>query len=61
MMSDRVLLNVQEVCDYLGIWKTKAKELLRGYNGFGVRIGNHIGMPIRKNWMSGLITKRCNT
>ena len=40
MMNDRILLNVQEVCDYLGIGKTKARELLRGYNGFGVQIGN---------------------
>ena len=39
-MNSRVLLNVQEVCDYLGIGKTKARELLRGYNGFGVQIGN---------------------
>ena len=36
----RILLNIQEVCDYLGIGKTKARELLRGYNGFGVQIGN---------------------
>lgn len=40
MMNNRVLLNIQEVCDYLGIGKTKARELLRGYNGFGVQIGN---------------------
>ena len=40
MMNGRILLNVQEVCDYLGIGKTKARELLRGYNGFGVQIGN---------------------
>lgn len=40
VMNSRVLLNVQEVCDYLGIGKTKARELLRGYNGFGVQIGN---------------------
>ena len=26
--------------DYWGIGKTKARELLRGYNGFGVQIGD---------------------
>lgn len=40
MQNGRILLNIQEVCDYLGIGKTKARELLRGYNGFGVQIGN---------------------
>lgn len=40
MKNGRILLNIQEVCDYLGIGKTKARELLRGYNGFGVQIGN---------------------
>ena len=40
MMNGKILLNIQEVCDYLGIGKTKARELLRGYNGFGVQIGN---------------------
>ena len=40
MMNGRILLNVQEVCDYLGIGKKKASELLRGNNGFGVQIGN---------------------
>ena len=40
MNNGRILLNIQEVCDYLGIGETKARELLRGYNGFGVQIGN---------------------
>ena len=40
MMNDRILLNVQEVCDYLGIGQTKARELLRGRNGFGIQIGD---------------------
>lgn len=34
------LLSIKEVCDYLGIGQTKARELLRGHNGFGVQIGN---------------------
>ena len=36
----KALLNVREFCDYLGIGQTKARELLRGCNGFGVQIGN---------------------
>lgn len=34
------LLNIREICDYLGIGQTKARELVRGHNGFGVQIGN---------------------
>lgn len=36
----KALLNLKEFCDYLGIGQTKARELLRGCNGFGVQIGN---------------------
>ena len=34
------LLNIKELCEYLGVGQTKARELLRGHNGFGVKIGN---------------------
>lgn len=37
---DKKLLNIKEICEYLGIGETKARELVRGHNGFGVRIGN---------------------
>jgi excisionase family DNA binding protein len=37
---ERRLLSLKELCDYLGIGETKARELVRGHNGFGVRIGN---------------------
>lgn len=37
---DKKLLNIKEFCNYLGIGQTKARELLRGRNGFGVQIGN---------------------
>lgn len=40
ILVDKRLLNVKEFCKYLGIGQTKARELLRGYNGFGVLIGN---------------------
>lgn len=39
-MDNKILLNIQELCDYLGIGQTKARELLKGYNGFGIQIGN---------------------
>jgi len=34
------LLTLKELCEYLGIGTTKARELLRGHNGFGIQIGN---------------------
>ncbi len=40
VLVDKKLLNIKEFCDYLGIGQTKARELLRGHNGFGVQIGN---------------------
>lgn len=39
-MTEKALLNIKEFCDYLGIGQTKARELLRGNNGFGIQIGN---------------------
>ena len=33
------LLTLKELCDYLGIGMTKARELVRGHNGFGIQIG----------------------
>jgi len=40
MDMEQRLLTLKELCIYLGIGKTKARELIRGHNGFGVRIGN---------------------
>ena len=41
--GDKVLLNVKEVCEYLGIGQTKCRELLSNpRNGFTIRIGNRI-------------------
>ena len=37
---EKQLLNIKEICLYLGIGQTKARELVRGNNGFGVQIGN---------------------
>ena len=39
----KALLNVKELCTYLGIGQTKARELLSDpANGFTVRIGNRL-------------------
>lgn len=38
--QEKALLNIKELCEYLGIGQTKARELLRGHNGFSVKIGN---------------------
>lgn len=40
ILVDKALLSVSEFCEYLGIGQTKARELLRSRNGFGVQIGN---------------------
>ena len=41
--NSKALLNVKELCAYLGIGQTKARELLTNpANGFTVRIGNRL-------------------
>ena len=42
-VPEKALLNVKEMCDYLGIGQTKARELLADpRNKFTVRIGNRL-------------------
>ena len=42
-MMDKVLLNVKEVSEYLGLGETKTRELLRNpKNGFTGRVGNRL-------------------
>lgn len=41
--EDKALLNVKEMCSYLGIGQTKARELLSNpANNFTIRIGNRL-------------------
>ncbi len=41
--DDKRLLNLEEFCQYLGIGKTKAREILnRNSNTFSLRIGNRL-------------------
>ena len=38
-INERALLNINELCDYLGIGKTKARELLKTpRNGFSLKL-----------------------
>ena len=42
-MDKKALLNVKEMCEYLGSGQTKARELLTNpKNSFTVRIGNRL-------------------
>lgn len=46
---EKALLNVKEVCDYLGIGQTKARQLLKSPNTpFTIRIGNRLYANKRK-------------
>lgn len=41
--GEKALLSVKELCAYLGIGQTKARELLADpKNGFTIRIGNRL-------------------
>ncbi len=43
VLVDKVLLNVKEVCAYLGIGESKARELLtKTNNNFTVRLGGRV-------------------
>ena len=37
---EKQIITIKELCYYLGIGQTKARELVRGRYGFGVQIGN---------------------
>ncbi len=37
---EKRLLDIKELCEYLGIGMTKARELVRGREGFGIQKGN---------------------
>lgn len=43
MDNDKVLMNVSEVCRYLGLGQTKVRELMtKENNPYTVRIGNRL-------------------
>ncbi len=39
---DKPLLSLNEFCEYLGIGKTKGREILKSQNPFSMRIGNRL-------------------
>ena len=42
-MQEKAMLNVKEMCEYLGIGETKARQLLSDpKNKFTIRIGNRL-------------------
>ena len=45
---EKKLLSLKELCSYLGIGETKARELVRGKNGLETD-----GMPIKTSWTNG--------
>lgn len=54
-MEEKRLLTLKELCVYLRIGKTKARELLRKH-GFGVQIGNRWYADKKKldKWLDGI-------
>ena len=36
---EKQIITIKELCSYLGIGQTKARELVRGSYGFGLQIG----------------------
>ena len=47
--TEKALLNLKEVCAYLGIGQTKARELLKApHSPFTIRIGNRLYANKRK-------------
>ncbi|MDF2844379.1 MAG: Excisionase from transposon [Herbinix sp.] len=54
IIGEKALLNLDEYCAYLGIGKTKARELLNApRNEYVVRIGNRLYANKKKldNWI----------
>ena len=39
---DKTLLNVKEICEYLGLGETKVRQILHEDNSFTLKIGNRL-------------------
>lgn len=39
---DKTLLNIKEICDYLGLGQTKVRQILHKDNSFTIKIGNRL-------------------
>lgn len=52
---EKVLLNVEDTCRYLGIGKTKCKEFLKEHqHEFVLKIGNrnYVNKPLLDKWLN---------
>lgn len=64
VLVDKRLLNIDEFCKYLGIGKTKARQLMtKTNNPFTIRIGNRLyaNKILLDKWIdlnSGIIVKK---
>lgn len=64
VLVDKRLLNIDEFCKYLGIGKTKARQLMtKTSNPFTIRIGNRLyaNKILLDKWIdlnSGIIVKK---
>lgn len=57
--TEKVLLDINEFCDYLGIGKTKARELLKTpRNGFALKIGSK--WYVHKNRLDNWLLEQCD-
>lgn len=53
-MDNKSLLTLKETAETLNIGTTKCRELLRGKNGFGIKIGNrwYANKEALKEWIA---------
>lgn len=52
---EKALLNLEDFCSYLGIGKTKARELLKDHQEHFPSKSVTAITPTRRNWINGLI------
>ena len=58
-IEDKALLNIKEFCDYLGIGKTKARELIKiPRNGFSIKRGSK--WYIHKQRLDAWLLEQCD-
>ena len=59
IVNEKALLDIDEFCAYLGIGKTKARELLKmPRNGFSLKIGSK--WYVHKNRLDKLLLEKCD-
>ena len=57
--QEKILLNIKEFCDYLGIGQTKARELLKmPRNGYAIKIGSK--WYVHKQRLDAWLLEQCD-